>query len=190
MHGLTTPVVSAIGHEPDSPILDLVADVRASTPTDAAKLVVPDVAEEAQQVLMARERLRRTITGLVRTQQDRLDALRSRPSLGDPRGGLIDRRHEVSELRDRSRRRLAHQLDRSVDDLGHQIARVRALSPLATLRRGYAVLSDAEGRPLSSIGEVGVDTEIGVRLADGRITATTTGVTPLPLINTDEDDDG
>src|SRR5213079_1330671 len=95
---LTTPLVSAIGHEPDSPILDLVADVRASTPTDAAKRVVPDVAEEAQAVLQLRERGRRWVHSLVERERHQLAALLSRPVLADPRGGLAARLLEVESL--------------------------------------------------------------------------------------------
>ena len=93
----TTPVVSAIGHEQDSPILDLVSDVRASTPTDAAKRVVPDVAEEAQRVLQVRERGRRAISAFVAGELHQLAALRSRPALADPRAGLEERLGEVGE---------------------------------------------------------------------------------------------
>lgn len=181
-----TPVVSAIGHEPDSPILDLVADVRASTPTDAAKRVVPDVAEEAQRVRQMRERGRMAIRNRVLGEQQRLDGLRSRPSLADPRAGLAERKVEISALRDRGRRSLGHVLDRSHDDLGHQLARVRALSPLATLRRGYAVLSDAEGQALSTVEGLGVEQRIHIRLADGRIDATTTNVESIPMPDLEE----
>ena len=188
VHRLTTPLVSAIGHEPDSPILDLVADVRASTPTDAAKLVVPDVAEEAQRVMQLRERGRHHLRQLVDREQQRLDALRSRPSLADPRAGLAGRVDEVVALRDRARRCLGHSLDRATDDLAHQLARVRALSPLATLRRGYAVLSDADGQALSSIATLREGQDIHIRVADGRIGATTTRVEPAPLVDLDEAD--
>ncbi len=188
VHALTTPVVSAIGHEQDSPLLDLVADVRASTPTDAARRVVPDVAEESQQVLGARERMRFTIRQLIVTEQHRLDALRSRPVLADPRNGLTDRLREVDDLRDRARRSLDHRIVRAQDDLGHQIARVRALSPLATLRRGYAVLSDADGTALSSVSGITPGDQIHVRLADGRIGATTVTVEPVALVGEPEED--
>src|SRR4249920_1991322 len=114
-----TPVVSAIGHEQDSPLLDLVADVRASTPTDAAKLVVPDVADELRLVDAARHRLRQTLGGWLAREQAGLDALRSRPVLGDPRGLLDDRAAEVHELRARARRCFATGLERASDDVGH-----------------------------------------------------------------------
>lgn len=189
VHAATTPVVSAIGHEQDTPILDLVADVRASTPTDAARRVVPDVAEESQRVLQARQRLRRTVRQRVTTEQQHLDALRGRPSLADPRVGLDDRTHEVAALRARSRRVLGHVLDRAHDDLGHQLARVRALSPLATLRRGYAVLSDADGTLFSSIADVAAGQPVTIRVADGRIHASVDDTETIPLPGVAHDPD-
>ena len=180
VHRLTTPVVSAIGHEPDSPLLDLVADVRASTPTDAAKLVVPDVAEEMRLVATARERMRGGLRSWVQREQAALDALRSRPALADPRSLLDERADEVTMLRDRARRTLSHLLDRAHDDVGHHRARARALSPLETLRRGYAVLQDADGHVLTSVAGVATGTEISVRVVDGRVHATTTRTEELP----------
>src|SRR6478735_3503592 len=189
VHAVTTPVVSAIGHEPDSPILDLVADVRASTPTDAAKRVVPDVAEEAQRVLQARERGRMAIRALVDRELAQLTALRSRPSLADPRSGLTERMAEVDAFRERARRSFGHRLDRGADDLVHQLARIRALSPLATLRRGYAVLSDADGHALSSVATLEPGQDIHIRVGDGRIGATTTSVDRIGLVNDPHDSD-
>jgi exodeoxyribonuclease VII large subunit len=188
VHAARTPVVSAIGHEPDSPLLDLVADLRASTPTDAARRIVPDVAEETQRVLQTRERLRRTVRQRVLAEQQHLDALRSRPSLADPRSTLTGRVDEVVALRARGRRVLGHVLDRADDDLGHQLARVRALSPLATLRRGYAVLSDADGRLFSSVEDVTDGQALTIRVADGRIAATVDDVQPIPLPTTSAHD--
>jgi exodeoxyribonuclease VII large subunit len=182
VHRLTTPVVSAIGHEPDSPLLDLVADVRASTPTDAAKLVVPDVAEELRLVATARERMRNGLRAWLQREQAGLDALRSRPALADPRSLLDERADEVAMLRERARRTLSHRLDRAHDDIGHQRARARALSPLETLRRGYAVLQDADGHVLTSVAGVGLGAEVSVRVADGRVHATTTRTEADPLV--------
>ena len=194
VHAIRTPLVSAIGHEPDSPILDLVADVRASTPTDAAKRVVPDVAEEAHRVLQARERGRLAIRTLIDRELHQLEAMLSRPSLADPRTGLDDRGAEVNGLLDRARRTFRHRLDRGEDDLVHQVARIRALSPLATLRRGYAVLSDSDGQALSSVATLEPGQAIHIRVADGRIGATTTTVDRIELMHdhddeTDETDD-
>jgi exodeoxyribonuclease VII large subunit len=164
-----TPVVSAIGHEPDSPLLDLVADVRASTPTDAAKLVVPDVAEELLRVEHLRHRARQILGAWLAREQHALDTVRARPALADPAGALDARRQEVAALRDRARRTLHHQLDRAGVDLDHQLARVRGMSPLATLRRGYAVVQDDDGHVVSAVGDVAVGQPLQVRVSDGRI---------------------
>ena len=141
----TTPVVSAIGHEEDQPLLDLVADLRASTPTDAAKRVVPDVREELVRLGDVRDRARYVIGQLISREQHGLDAMRARPVMARPHE--IFERHEEAllELIARSRRHLDHQLARAHDDVEHRLARVRALSPLATLERGYAVLQSASG---------------------------------------------
>ncbi|GAA1971247.1 exodeoxyribonuclease VII large subunit [Nocardioides panacihumi] len=180
VHRLTTPVVSAIGHEPDSPLLDLVADVRASTPTDAAKLVVPDVAEERRLVATARQRMRGGLRSWLQREQAALDSVRSRPALADPRSLLDERVDEVTMLRDRARRTLSHLLDRAHDDIGHHRARARSLSPLETLRRGYAVLQDADGHVLTSVAGVAAGAEVSVRVADGRLHATTNRTEELP----------
>ena len=175
VHGVRTPVVSAIGHEPDSPLLDLVADVRASTPTDAAKQVVPDVVEEQHHVTSARDRLRGGLRLYLAREQQALDSLRSRPVLADPRTLVADRFDEVVALRERARRSLGHALDRATDNLDHQRARARSLSPLATLQRGYAVLQDDAGHVIASVVGVEAGRAVSVRVADGRVLATTTG---------------
>ncbi len=182
VHRIRTPVVSAIGHEPDTPLLDLVADVRATTPTDAAKLVVPDVADELRQVLLARDRIRSSVAAWLTREQTGLDALRSRPVLADPRNLLDARADEIAQLRDRARRTLSHRLDRAADDVGHQRARARALSPLATLQRGYAVLQDEAGHVVTSVDGIAAGATVSVRVADGRIHATTTGVEHDPVV--------
>jgi exodeoxyribonuclease VII large subunit len=164
-----TPVVSAIGHEPDSPLLDLVADVRASTPTDAAKLVVPDVTEEAARVDHLRSRGRQVLTAWLAREQHALDTVRARPALADPGRGLEERRQEVVALRDRARRTVHHQLDRAANDLGHQLARVRGMSPLATLRRGYAVVQDGDGHVVTRPDQARTGAALAVRVAHGRI---------------------
>jgi exodeoxyribonuclease VII large subunit len=168
-----TPVVSAIGHETDAPLLDFVADLRASTPTDAARRVVPDLGEERQRVDQARHRLRRVIGGLVDREQHRLDALRSRPVLARPHTLVDERGAEVAQLRDRSARCLGHRLDRAGAELEHTLARLRALSPAATLRRGYAIVQRAEdGAVLRDPAQVETGDALRVRLAAGELTAT------------------
>jgi exodeoxyribonuclease VII large subunit len=172
--GARTPVVSAIGHEPDTPLLDLVADLRASTPTDAAKHLVPDMAEELKGVTWARDRLRSMIRQLVDSEARALADLRARPALSDPSSLIGARGVEVDDLRDRARRAFRHQLTRADDDLTHQRARARSLSPLATLERGYAVVQRADGNVVTTVGDVAVGAPLSIRVADGRIAATTT----------------
>jgi len=174
-----TPVVSAIGHEPDTPLLDLVADLRASTPTDAAKLVVPDVVQESAGITQARGRIRRRLGHWLDQEQARLDAIRSRPALADPRNLLASRADELETMRERMRRTLSHRLDRAADDIGHQRARARALSPLATLERGYAVLQDADGHVVTSVAGAAPGAAMSVRVVDGRFHVTTTGTEQL-----------
>src|SRR5207244_11216162 len=135
-----TPIITAIGHETDTPLVDFVADLRASTPTDAAKRAVPDLAEERQRIAQARGRIGRAVAGLLDREQHRLDALRSRPVLARPEVIVEGRANDVVALRDRARRGLAHRLKGGADDLGHTLARLRALSPSATLQRGYAIV--------------------------------------------------
>jgi len=175
-----TPVVSAIGHEPDQPLLDLVADVRAATPTNAAELVVPDVRTETQRVEQARDRMRGALDGWLVREQRGLDALRSRPALADPRSLVDARIDELATLRERARRTLGHRLDRAADDVAHQRARARALSPLETLRRGYAVVQDAAGHVVDSVARVAAGASVSVRVADGRLHAEVTDTEPDP----------
>jgi exodeoxyribonuclease VII large subunit len=167
-----TPVVSAIGHETDVPLLDYVADLRASTPTDAAKRIVPDLAEEVRIIRTARQRLDRAVVGLVDREQHRLDALRSRPVLARPQV-LLDRwSAEVGALRDRAGRCLHHQLGAADGDLRHTLARLRALSPAATLERGYAIVQRADGHVVRAASEVDKGDALRVRLAEGELSAT------------------
>ena len=168
-----TPVVSAIGHEPDSPLLDFVADVRCSTPTDAGKRVVPDYAEEVARIGGLRDRARRVAVGTLERERSRLDALRSRPCLAQPTVLVEARRTEVAALRDRARRCMATALERAGHDLDHTRARVVALSPQATLERGYAVVQGTDGAVLRDADGVAPGTDLRVRLARGRLDVTT-----------------
>ncbi|MER7533221.1 exodeoxyribonuclease VII large subunit [Streptomyces sp. NPDC097704] len=165
-----TPVVSAIGHEPDSPLLDLVADLRASTPTDAAKKVVPDVGEELDRVRGLRDRALRTVRGLLEREERGLAQALARPVVEHPQRMVEVREDEVAALLARSRRVLGHLLDRADSELSHTRARVRALSPAATLERGYAVLQRADGAVVRSPGEVGEGEELRARVAEGEFT--------------------
>jgi len=169
----TTPVVSAIGHEQDVPLLDLVADVRASTPTDAAKIVVPDVGDELRGLAHARDRMRRTIRGLVDRERHALDQIRSRPVLWAPTTLIDAERATVAEQRDRARRSVRDRLARANDEIGHHLARVRALSPLATLERGYSVTQLPDGTVVTRLEQAPPGTVLTVKLTDGALTVRT-----------------
>ncbi|UCM90101.1 exodeoxyribonuclease VII large subunit [Streptomyces marincola] len=173
-----TPVVSAIGHEPDSPLLDLVADVRASTPTDAAKRVVPEVGEELARVRQLRDRARWVLASRIDREERGLAAARSRPALAEPHRLVDGRAEELAALLGRSRRTLAHLLDRARADVEHTRARVVALSPAATLRRGYAVLQREDGAAVREAGEVKDGEVLRARVADGAFTVTVGGRAP------------
>jgi exodeoxyribonuclease VII large subunit len=167
-----TPVVSAVGHETDTPLVDYVADVRASTPTDAAKRIVPDLAEQLTLLAQARQRLRRGLAHLLDREQHRLDAIRSRPALARPYAMIDQRAADVSALRERGTRNLVHRLDRAHAELTHTLARLRALSPAATLLRGYAIVQRPDGTVVRAPGDVEPKDQIRIRLASGELSAT------------------
>ncbi|MGH3354711.1 MAG: exodeoxyribonuclease VII large subunit [Nocardioidaceae bacterium] len=167
-----TPIVSAIGHEQDSPLVDLVADVRASTPTDGGKLVVPDVAEESARVRQMRERTRQLVGSWLDREVHGLTQLRARPALAAPFAAIDERESGLRDRVERGRRCLRHQLDRAGDDTAHQLARVRALSPLATLERGYAVLQTGDARAVRTPEDVAVGDHLTARVARGSLDLT------------------
>ncbi|WP_242900967.1 exodeoxyribonuclease VII large subunit [Actinomadura terrae] len=175
-----TPVVSAIGHEQDSPLLDLVADVRASTPTDAAKRAVPDVREQLQLVRQLRDRGRRCLAGGVERELAWLKAVRSRPALADPVREVERQSERVLALRDRTRRCLAGALDRAGDELSHTRARLLALSPAATLERGYAIVQREDASVVREPAEVKDGERLLVRLSGGRLGVTVSDTGPTP----------
>jgi exodeoxyribonuclease VII large subunit len=165
-----TPVVSAIGHEQDVPLLDLVADVRASTPTDAARRVVPDISEQLAMVSELRSRARRQLAGRLDRESAGLAAIRSRPALANP-AAEIDRRHEqVLALAERARRGLAAGLGQADADIRHTRARLVALSPAATLRRGYAIVQRDDATVVRSAKDVMRAETLLVRFAADQLT--------------------
>ncbi|MEU7870195.1 exodeoxyribonuclease VII large subunit [Dactylosporangium sp. NPDC049140] len=166
-----TPVVSAIGHETDVPLVDFVADLRASTPTDAAKRIVPDLADEVRLIGQAKQRLDRALRGRLDREQHRLDALRSRPSVARPLTMVETRAADVSALRARATRNLVHRLDRAGSELEHTLARLRTLSPLATLQRGYAIVQRADGAVVRAPADVAEGERLRIRLAEGELGA-------------------
>jgi exodeoxyribonuclease VII large subunit len=167
-----TPVIAAIGHETDTPLVDFVADVRASTPTDAAKRAVPDLADEVRFLEAARARLDRGVRALVDREQHRLDALRTRPVLARPTTMLDQRTDQITALRGRAARTLGHRLERAASDLHHTLARLRALSPAATLQRGYAIVQlSADGTVLRDPAQAHGGDQLRIRVAAGNLTA-------------------
>jgi exodeoxyribonuclease VII large subunit len=167
-----TPVVSAIGHEQDTPLLDYVADLRASTPTDAAKRIVPDVAEQLALVGQLRDRARRCVRGWLDREHSWLDAIRSRPALADPVREIERQTEQVEALTRRARQSLDASLTRAGDDIGHTRARLLALSPAATLRRGYAITQHADGGVVRSAAEVTAGERLTVRFAEDELIVT------------------
>jgi exodeoxyribonuclease VII large subunit len=167
-----TPVVSAIGHEQDVPLLDLVADVRASTPTDAARRVVPDIAEQLAIVSELRSRARRQLAGLLDRENSWLSAIRTRPVMANP-GAEIDRQHEqVLALAERATRCLRGGIDRADADIAHTRARLIALSPAATLGRGYAIVQRQDTTVVRSANDVTAAETLLVRFAADQLTVT------------------
>jgi exodeoxyribonuclease VII large subunit len=164
-----TPVVSAIGHEQDTPLLDLVADARASTPTDAARRVVPDVAEQLVLVSQLRSRARRIVEGRLDRERAWLDGIRSRPALADPLREVDRRQERVTSLAERARRCLGAALARADDDISHLRARLLALSPSATLRRGYAIVQRPDGAVVRQAAGVAAGERLTLRFADDQL---------------------
>jgi len=167
-----TPLVSAIGHEQDSPLLDLVADLRASTPTDAAKRVVPDVTEERRGLTQARTRIRQSVATILERERILLDALRTRPIMVNPIAMLDQRQLDIDSASDAARRAFGNLLTEQAARLGQLGAQVRALSPAATLDRGYAVVQTAAGAVLRDPAQVSDGEALRLRLARGELAAT------------------
>jgi exodeoxyribonuclease VII large subunit len=173
-----TPLVSAIGHETDTPLLDLVADYRASTPTDAAKRIVPDVGEERARVAQALGRIRSAVEHRVARESAGLEQVRSRPVLARPHTMVDTREAEVHRMRDHARRSLDHALSTAVTSTRALAAQVRALSPAATLDRGYAVVQTSDGAVVRDATDVAATDSLGVGVSRGEIMATVLAVAP------------
>lgn len=177
-----TPVVSAIGHEPDSPLSDLVADLRAATPTDAAKRVVPDVAEERRRIVEARARTAHALRGWVEREHHQLSAIRSRPAMANPYRIVDSRAEVVAEALRAARRDITRIIHSESTSLGHLAARLTTLGPAATLARGYAVVQSVagsnDGRVVSSIAHAPPGSQLRIRVSDGALSAAVLGSTP------------
>lgn len=173
-----TPVISAVGHEPDNPLCDLVADLRAATPTDAAKKVVPDTSAEQRLIADLRRRNAQALRHWVSREERSLAALRSRPVLADPLRMVTSRGDEVVRARSALRREINRLLTVETERVGHLAARLSTLGPAATLARGYAVVQvQATDTVLRSVADAPAGTRLRVRVADGAIAAVSEGHT-------------
>lgn len=172
----TTPIVSAIGHEKDSPLLDLVADYRASTPTDAGKRVVPDVAEELTKIAHFRDRASRHISNFIDFELHRLDNIRSCPIFKEPATMVTARREALTALRARALQSTGSRIALAQEELMTLRTQVRTLSPQATLDRGYAVVLTQAGSIVREATSLTAGEKIAIRVARGVVAATTDGV--------------
>ncbi|WP_374159132.1 exodeoxyribonuclease VII large subunit [Mycobacterium sp. G7A2] len=174
-----TPVVSAIGHEPDNPLCDLVADVRAATPTDAAKRIVPDTGAEQALVKDLRSRSARALRNWVNREQHVVTQLRSRPVLARPLEAIDARGEEIHRARRTARRDITRLVAAESDRVGHLAARLATLGPAATLARGYAVVqglpTDGPPHVLHSVNDAPAGARLRIRVADGALTALSEG---------------
>ena len=173
-----TPVVSAIGHEADHPILDEVADLRASTPTDAAKRIVPDFHQEVMGIMQARAVMTGIFERFITNEQKGLDSVRSRPVLANPHTIITTRAEEVADWRARATsltRRILQHGDATVEHLRTQI---RTLSPLNTLARGYAIVQDTSGPAVRNTQDLSTGDKLTVTVEQGTFDATVTKIHP------------
>jgi len=166
-----TPIVSAIGHEKDSPLLDLVADVRASTPTDAAKRVVPDIEQEIADINKIRDRMYRRLLASVEYELNQIAQLLNRPVMKDPSVMIKVRKDEMSALRDRSHRGFKALLDIEKKEIKGVIAHLRSLSPQSTMDRGYSVVQIGDGKIVRDATKLKAGDVLRIRAAKGEASA-------------------
>jgi len=166
-----TPIVSAIGHEKDSPLLDLVADYRASTPTDAAKRVVPDIEQEISDINKIRDRMYRRLLSTVEFELNQIAQLRNRPVMKDPSVMIKVRKDDLSALRDRSHRGFKALLDIEKKEIKGVIAHLRSLSPQSTMDRGYSVVQSDDGKIVRDATKLKVGSVLRIRAAKGEAKA-------------------
>ncbi|MBP6996600.1 MAG: exodeoxyribonuclease VII large subunit [Phycicoccus sp.] len=170
-----TPIVSAIGHDVDTPLLDFVADRRASTPTDAAKLVVPDAAFERHRLEQARQRSKARVADRIQQERRRLVDVRTRPVLADPAGFIRVQRATVEGARVAMRRHVRLDVERAQAQLGHLTAQLRVLSPRQTLTRGYAIVQRTDGHVVQDPAGLRGGELLHVTVAQGDFGATVVG---------------
>ena len=167
-----TPVISAIGHENDRPIIDDVSDLRASTPTDAAKRVVPDVVDERRKIKESLERMKSIIGSYLGHQVTLIQQIRQHPLLKDPHAYLIQRSDDLARALGELRDDLDYKLDKQSVDLANKKSLLRSLSPQSTRDRGYAVVRDADGQVITDPKKVKSGTLLKLKVAKGDLDAT------------------
>jgi len=174
----STPLVSAIGHEGDAPLLDYVADYRASTPTDAARRIVPDLVQELDGLARAREGMRSAIQRRLDQERYNLDLLVSRPIFLAPAATLEPHRTFIDSALTSLRTQVERRLSSERQNILQASATLQALSPQATLERGYSMLRLPSGELVRDTSQVPKGTLVEGILAQGRLVAQVVGSTP------------
>jgi exodeoxyribonuclease VII large subunit len=165
--GIETPVVAAIGHEEDRPLIDYVADYRASTPTDAARKIVPDVLQEISDLRNAQTRLQFLISAGITRLEQQLALTRSRPALASPATLILQRLTENSGLRSTIHVKVKNLIELETAHLSGAYATLRALSPQGTLERGFSIVRNSNNKIIKSSTQVNVGEELRVKFAEG-----------------------
>lgn len=163
------PVISAVGHEPDVAISDFVADRRASTPSNAAEIAVPDRMELLRWLDGADNRMARGVTRQLKASQERLDSLAQKRVLTDPAALIADKGMQLDHLQHRLAAAMRTVTDRENGRFAALAASLDALSPLRVLGRGYALAQTEDGTVLRSAAQTAAGERIRVRLAQGRL---------------------
>ena len=172
----SVPVISAVGHETDTTITDYVADLRAPTPSAAAELAVYDYREVKEQIRVFRERLQKYMTITISEKKAVLERFRMRLNYAHPRQKLNENRQYAADLENRLRTLMGNRLEREKHRLAICAERMRGLSPLEKLSRGYSYVQTPQGENIRSVAQVLPDDEIEIYVRDGRISAKVTGL--------------
>jgi exodeoxyribonuclease VII large subunit len=167
-----TPIVSAIGHENDRPLTDEVADFRASTPTDAAKNVVPDVVDERKKISIALERIALRVVGYVQNQLELIAGIRTRPVFANPFTIVDERSLNITQLLTTLQSQTKNFLDKEQLQIAGLRGQVRALSPKLTLDRGYAVVRNLKDGLVTDPKKVSKGEKLKITLAGGDLGVT------------------
>ena len=174
------PVISAVGHEPDVTISDYVADVRASTPSNAAELAVPDINEFTEGLHSYEIRSRQAMAKKLAALRTKLDSISGKRVMQDPAASIDNRRIELDRSRDRLVSAQEHILSEKKHEFVRLTAALDAMSPLKVLSRGYSITTGSGGKNIKSVNEIHAGDKLTVRLADGTAGCTVDNVEHLP----------